>query len=338
MNLNTENIQQDRAWEKIILKYTKPDWRKSLWQIINSFVPYVILWYLMFRSLQYSYWLTLLLSLVAAGFAVRLFIIFHDCGHGSFFRSKRLNDIMGKAIGILLFTPYSRWHYNHKIHHSTAGNLDKRGGGDIWTLTVKEYMSATKRERLNYRLYRNPWFMLTFGTVLILGIKNRFSRKQMQQKDKMNIYFTNVMILLVVIGMSMLIGLKAYLLIQIPIIFISHSVGIWLFYVQHQFDDVYWEKGQEWDYKDAAIEGSSFLKLPVVLQWFTGNIGFHHVHHLSPRIPFYNLPRCHYENSMFHDIKPMTILSGLKALNLRLWDDISGRMITFSQMPVLRKV
>jgi omega-6 fatty acid desaturase (delta-12 desaturase) len=290
----------------------------------------------MYYSLQYPFWVTLLLAVPAAGFLIRLFIIFHDCGHGSFFKSKKTNDIVGKILGVVLLTPYSPWHYSHKLHHSSAGNLDKRGDGDVWTLTVEEYEASTKGQQLYYRLYRNPWFMFTVGALLMVLVKNRFTRKRMSQTDKNNIYLTNVLVLIMAGSISLLIGVKAYLLIQIPIILISHCIGIWLFYVQHQFDDVYWDNGLQWDYKNAAMEGSSFLKLPRVLQWFTGNIGFHHVHHLSPRIPNYNLARCHYENDLFKDIVPMTLRSSMKTLSLRLWDNVSHRMLTFRQMGTIR--
>ena len=332
------NIQKDRSWEKIIMQYNKPVLRKSVWQIINSFIPFVGLWFILVWSLQYPYWLTLLLSLPAAGFTIRLFIIFHDCGHQSFFKTKKANDLVGKIMGILTFTPFTPWHNSHRIHHSTAGNLDKRGVGDVWTLTVEEYETASKRVRLYYRLYRNPWFMFTIGSLYMVLVKNRFTNKRMDREAKRNVYFTNVMILAISAILSLFIGLKSYLLIQVPIIIFAHSIGIWLFYVQHQFDDVYWDHGQQWDYKSAAIEGSSFLKLPVVIQWFTGNIGFHHIHHLSPRIPNYNLPSCHYENEFFSSIEPVTLLSGLKTLNLRLWDNISKRMITFRQLAHMRRV
>jgi len=282
----TENIpQEDRSWERIIMKYNRPDLRKSLWQISNTFIPYVGIWYLMVLSLQYPYWLTLLLSLPASGLLIRMFIIFHDCGHGSFFRSKKTNDIVGNIFGILTFTPYSAWHYSHRVHHATSGNLDKRGVGDIWTLTVDEYLACSKRNRLVYRLYRNPIIMVTIGSLYLLLISSRFTKKRMSRQERLNVYITNIGMLLTAGLLCLLIGVKAYLLIQLPIILIAHGAGIWLFYLQHQFDEVSWERSQTWDYKAAAIGGSSYLKLPAILQWFTGNIGFHHVHHLSPKIP-----------------------------------------------------
>jgi omega-6 fatty acid desaturase (delta-12 desaturase) len=291
----------------------------------------------MYKSLIYPYWVTFLLSFLAAGFLVRLFIIFHDCGHGSFFRSQKANGIVGKLIGILAFTPYSPWHYNHKIHHATAGNLDKRDVGDVWTLTVNEYINSSKRRRLKYRLYRNPFVLFIFGAVFVMLINNRLTKKWMKGEERSNVYITNIGIILMAGVISSLIGIKAYLLVQLPILVVSQSIGLWLFYVQHQYEDVFWEKNENWDYKRAAIEGSSFLKLPPILQWFTGNIGFHHVHHLSSRIPNYNLARCHYENDLFRHLKPITLFSSFRTLKLRLWDEASRQMVSFSKIAVARK-
>ena len=326
------NIHTEQSWHEIIMKYNKPDLRKSIWQILNTFIPYVGLWILMYLSLDYPYWVTLLLTLPAAGLLIRLFIIFHDCGHGSFFHTRRVNDLVGKIIGVLTFTPYSPWHYNHKVHHATSGNLDKRGTGDVWTLTVDEYRALSKWDRFLYRIYRNPLIMFTFGSVFVVLIKNRFAKKEMNKQGRMNVYVTNVGILLLASSLSLVIGIKAYILIQMPIIIFAHCAGLWLFYVQHQFEDVSWDTGEVWDYKTAAVEGSSFLKLPAVLQWFTGNIGFHHVHHLSPLIPNYNLARCHYENELFRNVKPMTLFSSFKTLKLRVWDEATRQMISFRKM------
>jgi omega-6 fatty acid desaturase (delta-12 desaturase) len=330
------NNQQanDRSWQKVIMKYNHPDVRKSLWQICNSIIPYLILWYLMVQSLKISYIITLLLAIIASGFLVRIFIIFHDCGHGSFFKTKKANDIVGMICGILAFTPYYRWHNLHYGHHATALNLDKRGIGDVWTMTVNEYKSSSKWKRFVYRGFRNPYVMFTVGPLFMILIQNRFSKKSMTPKERWNMYFTNFILLLMSVEMSLLIGVKAYLFILLPVILISHAIGLWLFYIQHQFEDVSWERTDTWDYKTAAIKGSSFLKLPVILQWFTGNIGFHHLHHLSPRIPNYNLARCHYENAIFEEVRPITLLSTLKALRLSLWDEANRQLIRFKKLSI----
>lgn len=286
----------------------------------------------MYKSLEYSYWLTLLLSFIASGFLIRLFIIFHDCGHNSFFRSRRANKIIGILTGLLSFTPFHPWHRAHAIHHATAGNLDKRGSGDVLTLTVEEYLKSSKWKKFIYRAFRNPFIMFTIGPLFVVFLQNRFSSKKMSHPEKMNVYLTNAAILLMAAGISFLIGIKAFLLIQLPIILIAHSFGLWLFYIQHQYDDVSWERGDVWDYKEAALNGCSFLKLPVVFQWFTGNIGFHHVHHLSSRIPNYKLSACHYENEMFRNVKPVYFLSTFRALTLSLWDESRQKLISFREM------
>ena len=288
----------------------------------------------MVQSLQSSYLITLFLILIASGILVIIFIIFHDCGHGSFFKSKKVNNIVGIICGILAYTPYHKWHSQHLAHHATTVNLDKRGIGDVWTMTVNEYLNSTKWKRFIYRSFRNPFIMFTVGPLFMILVQNRFSKKNMTSQERWNIYFTNIVLLLMATGMSFLIGLKAFLLIQVPLILIAHTIGLWLFYIQHQFEDVSWDRTGSWDYKTAAIEGSSFLKLPVILQWFTGNIGFHHVHHLSPRIPNYNLARCQNENDLFKDVKPITLLSTFKALNLSLWDEANGQLIRFRKVTV----
>lgn len=336
MNTINSNLQENRSWEKIVMKYAKPDLGKSIWQILNTFIPYLGVWYLMILSLNYSYLWTILLAIPAAGLLIRLFIIFHDCGHGSFFKSKKANDIVGKILGVLTFTPYTAWHYSHKVHHATSGNLDKRGTGDVWTLTVNEYLSASKWKRFTYKMYRHPLVMFLFGSIYSVLFRNRITKKYMSRADKINVYLTNIGLLMIAVSLSLLIGLKGFLLIQIPIIIIAHCAGIWLFYVQHQFDDVSWERTNSWDYQKAAVEGSSFLKLPVILQWFTGNIGFHHIHHLSSKIPNYSLARCHYENDLFKEIKPLTLLSSFKTLNLRLFDETTQQLITFRKLALIR--
>jgi acyl-lipid omega-6 desaturase (Delta-12 desaturase) len=327
-----ENIPDERSWEKVIMKYNHPDIKKSLWQLSNSILPYLFTWYLMYRSLDYSYWITILLSLVASGFLIRIFIIFHDCGHRSFFTSTKANTFTGILTGILTLTPYYIWHHQHKIHHSTSGNLDKRGTGDVWTMTVDEYLNSTPWKKLVYRTFRNPFMMFIAGPVFLVLFQNRLTRKGMTKQERWNVYFTNTVIVAIAALLSAVIGLKAFLLIQLPIAFFAHSMGIWLFYIQHQFDNVEWERQTNWDYKIASLRGSSFLKLPSVFQWFTGNIGFHHVHHLSSRIPNYYLSRCHYENDLFSDIQPLRFSSLINAFTLRLWDETSSKMISFSKL------
>jgi len=326
------NSTNQPSWREIILKYAQPNLRASLWQITNTLIPYLGLLFLMYLSLEVSYFLTLFLSVFAAGFMVRLFIIFHDCGHGSFFKSSKLSDFVGIVLGILTFTPYYKWHRAHKIHHATVGNLDKRGTGDVWVLTVDEFQHVPKWKRRFYRVYRNPFIMFLIGSPLIFLVLNRLTNKHLNRKERLNVYFTNFVLSLILVLMYFTIGIKAYLMIQLPIIFIGSVMGVWLFYVQHQFEGVHWYRQNEWDYKTVAIQGSSFYKLPKILQWFSGNIGFHHIHHLSPKIPNYKLAECHQEGSIFSEIDPITIKTSLKTMKLRLWNEQSRKLISFKEL------
>jgi len=320
-----------KSWIQIISKYNQPDVRRSIWQIINSLGPYLVLWYVMYLSLSVSYWLTLGLSFIAAGFLVRMFIIFHDCGHGSFFKSRKANKIVGTILGSLVFTPYERWHLDHAIHHSTVGNLDKRGIGDVMTLTVDEYQALSRSKKLYYRIYRHPVVLFAIAPFILFVVWFRFTKKSMKKPERQSVYITNLILLLFGGGISLLIGLKSFLIIQLPVAFIATSAGVWLFYVQHQFDDVVWNRTGDWDYKTVALEGSSFMKFPKLIQWFTGNIGFHHIHHLSPKIPNYNLEKCHKENQVFQPDKPVTFIPSLRTMRLRLWDEKLRRLISFRQ-------
>ncbi|NVO10320.1 MAG: fatty acid desaturase [Bacteroidales bacterium] len=330
--LNSDIVDTNSNWIKVVMKYNFPSIFKSWWQVVNSVVPYFLLWVLMVYSLDISYWITLLLSVFAAGFLIRIFIIFHDCGHGSFFKSDRLNRLVGIPLGLLSFTPYHRWHHDHKEHHATVGNLDKRGVGDVQTLTVEEYQKLSKWKKFGYRIYRNPIFLIGVAPLLLFLIQNRLPKAYMNRKEHIYLQLSNLAMVLIVFLMIWAIGWKAYLLIQIPITYISSVHGVWLFYVQHQYDSVKWERADKWDYKTIALQGSSYFKLPFLLQWFTGNIGFHHIHHLSPRIPNYKLAKCHKENPIFHNQKPITFFSSLKSLRLKLWDEKNQRLVGFSEI------
>ena len=329
-----QNLIEDSKpeWIRIILRYRVPDPAKSWWQVINSVGSYIILWVLMVLSLNISYWLTLALSVFAAGFQVRIFIIFHDCGHGSFFKSDRLNKIVGIITGLIVFTPFHKWHHDHKIHHQTVGNLDKRGVGDVKTLTVDEYIKLTKLQRFSYRFYRNPFFLFGLAPILLFAISNRFTKKYMSGKEKLYVHLTNLAFFGSIFLLILAIGWKAFLLIQLPVLYIASAHGIWMFYVQHQFRHVKWVTTENWDYKTIALEGSSMFKLPVLLNWFTGNIGYHHIHHLSPMIPNYNLKKCHNENPVFQDIKPITFFTAFESLLLRLWDEKRQMLVGFNEI------
>ena len=323
------------SWQKIVSKYQGPEKRSSAWQLVNSLVPYAILWYLTYRSLAVSYWLTLGFTILAAGFLVRVFIVFHDCGHGSFFKSKKASSFWGFIAGVLTFTPYHQWRFGHAVHHASCGDLDRRGVGDVWTLTVREYLDLSPWKRLAYRVYRNPLAMFTVGAMYFFLVRNRFPTKNAAKRERHSVYWTNLAVLIVIAAFSLGIGFTSYVLVQAPISVIAMVSGVWLFYVQHQFEGVYWERHEKWDYTKAALEGSSFYKLPKVLQWFTGNIGFHHIHHLSPRIPNYKLEKCHKENPIFQQPKMITLLSSLKSLSLRLWDEDAHRLVGFGLLKVI---
>jgi len=314
---------------KNIERYLKPSIGRSIWQITNTFIPYVGLWILIVYSLSVSYWLTAFLIILAAGFLVRLFIIFHDCGHGSYFKSAKANKMVGMFFGILSFTPWDKWHNQHHRHHGSVGNLDKRGVGDVWTMTKEEYQASTKWNRLKYRIYRNPLVMFGIGSLYVFLIQNRLTREGMSKKERLNVYFTNVALLLLVIAMSLAIGFVNFLVIQFSILYIAAISGLWLFYLQHQYEDVTWFRNKDWNYRTVAIEGSSFVKFPKLLQWFSGNIGFHHIHHLNARIPNYYLNKCYRENKIFKEVKPVTFLLALKSLRLRLWDEQIQKMVSF---------
>ncbi|WP_079909894.1 fatty acid desaturase [Paenibacillus sp. 32352] len=327
--------EQD-GWRKDIAPYERPRIKSSVWQIINTVVPFFLLWYLAYVSLSVSFWLTLLLAIPAGGFLVRIFIIFHDCCHKSFFRNKAANEIIGTITGIMTCCPYNQWRHSHSVHHATSGNLNKRGTGDIWTLTVEEYGASSFPKRLLYRLYRNPLVMFGLGPIYIFLIDYRFNRRNAGFKERMNTYITNLSIVGTAALLCWSIGWQSFLMVQGPIFFISGAAGIWLFYVQHQFEDTYYENEEHWDYVQAALKGSSFYKLPRILHWITGNIGFHHIHHLSPRVPNYYLEHAHNANPVLRDVNTITLLTSLKSLKFRIWDEDSKQFVGFKHMKQLK--
>jgi acyl-lipid omega-6 desaturase (Delta-12 desaturase) len=318
-------------WRDALAPYAKPHLGRSLVDLATSVVPYLALSVAMYVSLGVSYLLTLALAIPASGFLVRTFILFHDCSHGSFLPSKRANIWLGVVLGLLVYSPFLRWRHDHAIHHATSGDLDRRGGGDVRTLTVAEYGAMSPRSRLAYRLFRNPAVMFGVGPIVALLIGPRIVSRSARPRLRRSVIGTNVALALIVGALCWLIGWGDFLLVQGPTVLLAGSAGIWLFFVQHQFEDAYWESTEGWSYADAALRGSSYLKLPRVLQFFSGNIGLHHVHHLSARIPNYNLQRAHDENPIFHEVPVLTLRDGLRAVRLKLWDEDRGRMVTFAQ-------
>lgn len=322
------------GWQALVRKYSKPDLRKSIWQVVNSFGGLLISWVVLYYSLSVGYWLTLLLAIPAAGFLVRIFIIQHDCGHNSFFESKHVNDIVGITCSIFTFIPYFYWRKSHAIHHAHHAELEERGIGDVWTLTVEEYYTASKWKQFAYRVYRNPFFLFLLAPTLYFVVLMRFpssDAKHWTKQEVASFWWTNLMLAGKIALLSAFFGFGNTIAIVAPLIAVASCVGTWLFYVQHQFERTYWDHTPQWDYTLAAMHGSSYYKLPPILQWMTGNIGFHHIHHLSPRIPNYRLQQVHEENPMFQQVTQLTIASSLKTISLTLWDEERRRLVTFRE-------
>jgi acyl-lipid omega-6 desaturase (Delta-12 desaturase) len=319
-------------WRQIVAKFQVPSTPRAVWQIVNTLVPYALLWYAMYLVHPISRWLVVPLAIIAGAFLVRIFIIFHDCGHGSYFKSGVANDLTGFLAGILTFTPYYHWRWEHNIHHATAGHLDKRGVGDIWTLTVQEYLEASRWHKFAYRLARNPFVLFVVAPLYLFLLRQRFPSGNSNARERHSVWAMNAALAAMVVSLSLVFGWKTYLLIQLIILMVGGGAGVWLFYVQHQFEGAYWERDQDWDFTAAALKGSSFYKLPKVLQWFSGNIGFHHIHHLSARIPNYHLERCHRADPLFQQVKPVTFLASFKSLTFRLWDERRRKLISFGEL------
>jgi omega-6 fatty acid desaturase (delta-12 desaturase) len=331
---NSPTIPDKTVWNALVAKYQGTNTWQSIWQVVNSFIPFCLIWYVMYLSLAYSYWLTLALALPAAGFLVRIFIIQHDCGHGSFFKSRKASDFLGSVCGLLTLTPYHYWRKCHAIHHASAGSLAERGIGDIYTMTVKEYLQLSIWERLKYRIYRHPLIMFVLAPSFLFFVLYRIpvAAPKSWKRERISVHGTNLALALVIIGLSFLIGFKSFLLIQLPVAILAATMGTWMFFVQHQFEDTYYASGDNWDYTLAALKGSSYYQLPKVLQWFTGNIGFHHIHHLSPRIPNYCLQKCHEENPLFQQVVVLTVWTSLQTILLSLWDEDQNKLVSFSHL------
>jgi len=320
----------------VVAPYQHADLRRSLWQVVNTFVPYLLLWNLMYWSLAYSYWITLALAVIAGGFLIRIFIILHDCGHGSFFASKTANDILGSICGVLTFTPYFQWRHDHAVHHATAGDLDRRGGGDVYTLTVAEYRRMSAWERFQYRVLRHPLVMLTVGAAWAFILSQRVPLPRSRRRERRSVYATNIALLVIILVLSVTIGFRAYLLIQLPVALFAAMVAVWLFYCQHQFEGTYWARHPDWDFEIAALHGSSYFRMSKVVQWFTGNIGFHHVHHLNPRVPNYYLQACHNAHPRFQEATTITFWTSRKFFALKLWDEERQQLVGLRELRAVK--
>lgn len=317
--------------KSIIKPFSKPSTSKSTLQIINTLIPYILIVISMYLLLKYNvpYIFVLLISFLAALFLVRIFILFHDCTHNSFLSSRKAMNIWGHIFGVLTFTSFLKWKKEHMTHHSTVGNIEKRGIGDVWTLTVSEYNSASSLKRFGYRLYRNPIVLFAIGPLYIFLINQRFPSKKTNKKEWISLIITNLSILTIIIVTSLTIGLKYYLLIQLPIIFFASSMGVWMFYIQHQYEEVYWESNDKWSVTDAALHGSSVYKLPIILEWFTGYIGYHNIHHLNAKIPNYNLKKVFKSSIEFRKGRIITLFRSFRLSMLFLYDEKKKRLISY---------
>jgi omega-6 fatty acid desaturase (delta-12 desaturase) len=316
----------------VVARYQKPSVRQAVWQVLNTVVPFIGTWILMYFSIQVSWLLTLPLAVLAGGLLIRTFILFHDCCHGSFFKSQAANDALGRVTGLLTLTPYFHWRWEHALHHATSSNLNRRGIGDIWTMTVREYREASRLKRIAYRVVRNPVILFGVGPLVLFFVLHRMVSPQAPLRERRSAHLTNLGVALMFAGLIALFGLKEFLFIQITILLVGGGAGVWLFYVQHQFEDTYWETDKNWDFVAAAVRGSSYYRLPKWLQWFSGNIGFHHIHHLSSRIPNYHLERCHNSEPLFQAVPAMTLSRSLKSLKLRLWDEERRKLVGYEML------
>jgi len=325
---------EHKQWLKILARYREPDPRRSLYELAITAVPFFALWALMLLCLDVGYWLSLIIAVPAAGFLVRLFMIQHDCGHGSFFRRAAANHWVGRAIGVLTLTPYDYWRRTHAIHHAGSGNLDRRGTGDVATLTVAEYLNLPRWRRLGYRLVRNPLILLAIGPIYLFLLKHRLPVELMDGGKEVWIsaIATNLAIGGLVLGMGWAIGFQEVLLVQLPITLLASSIGIWLFYVQHQFEDTYWDHQEDWSFHAGAMQGSTFFDLPAPLRWFTANIGMHHIHHLVSRIPSYRLGEVLRDHPELREVSRLTLRDSFRCFRLALWDEQQRRLVSFREV------
>jgi acyl-lipid omega-6 desaturase (Delta-12 desaturase) len=317
-------------WYAAVAAFARADTRRATWQLVETLVPYAAIWAAMAWLVRVHPLAALALTLPAAGLLVRVFILFHDCCHGSLFPSARANRFVGYITGLLTLTPFERWQRAHAQHHATVGDLDRRGVGDVWTLTVSEYLAATRLQRFFYRVFRNPLVMFGAGPVFVFVFQHRFCPRHAGSRERFSVHFTNLASAALATAVIMSIGFWNFVLLIVPVGFMGGAAGIWLFYVQHQFENVYWSRHESWDPWRAALAGSSYYKLPKVLQWVTGSIGLHHIHHVQPRIPSYALQRCQDRVPVLQEVPPLTVRASLRLLRMRLWDEAQQRMVRFS--------
>lgn len=331
---NGDGVLHARRWQRILANYSTPNRLRSIAELAITALPLILLWTAAWFTFSLGHaWASLLIAIPAAGFLVRLFMIQHDCGHGTFFAGRLANDWVGRVIGVLTLTPYDCWRRSHAIHHATTGNLDRRGIGDLDTLTVREYRALSWLGRLKYRLYRHPLIMFGVGPAYLFLLQQRLPVGLMRNgwQPWASTMATNLAIAVIVAVLTWFIGIKAFLLVHLPITLLAGTAGVWLFYVQHQFEHTAWDRNESWNLHQAALHGSSHYELPAVLRWFTANIGIHHVHHLSSRIPYYRLPRVLRDYPELRDVGRITLLQSFQCVRLVLWDEAQRRLVSFRE-------
>ena len=328
-----------RDWVQILARYREPNHTRSTFELVITACSFVALWFLTWAALGLGYWASLLVAVPAAGFLVRLFMIQHDCGHGSFFRHRAANDWVGRVIGAVTLTPYDVWRSSHAVHHASQGNLERRGIGDITTLTVQEYLALPRWRRFGYRLYRNPVVMFVLGPAYLFILQQRLpiGSPRGGWQAWFSAMATNAAIALIIVALMWLVGVQPFLLVHLPIALLASSIGVWLFYVQHQFEDTFWAENSGWTKPEAALHGSSHYDLPGVLRWFTANIGVHHVHHLCSRIPYYRLPQVLRNHPELKGVGRLTLLQSFSCVRLVLWDESRRRLISFRELAERRR-
>ncbi|WP_018951979.1 fatty acid desaturase [Thioalkalivibrio sp. AKL12] len=337
-----EPADDPRALQRALSAYRTPLLARSVFELVVTVIPFGLFWFLTWASVSAGYWIGLVLAIPAAGFLVRLFMIQHDCGHGSFFPSRRANDWVGRALGIFTLTPYDFWRRTHALHHAHSGNLDRADEGSIDTLSVREYQALSASQRLRYRLYRHPLILFGLGPVYLFMLSNRLPVGFLRAgwMPWLSTMGTNAGIALVVVGMMWLVGAGTFLLVHLPIAVLAGAIGVWLFYVQHQFENTRWAHDEAWSFQETALYGSSYYELPAVLRWMTANIGIHHVHHLASRIPFYRLPEVLEDHPQLRKISRVTLKQSLHCARLALWDEERQRLVPFehasTQTPPVR--
>lgn len=331
---NVRITPDSRALAQVLAPYRRPNGARGVLELVITAVPFGLIWILMWATLDTGYWICMLLAVPAAGFLVRLFMIQHDCGHGSFLPHRVANDWVGRVIGVVTLTPYDFWRRTHALHHASSGNLDRRGIGDIDTLTVREFLALPRWRQLLYRLYRHPIVMFGVGPSYLFILRHRLPMGMLRSgwQPWLSTMATNVAIAILVATMIWLVGVKSFLLVHLPIMLLAASIGVWLFYVQHQFEDTFWAQDEDWNFQEAALHGSSHYDLPSVLRWFTANIGVHHVHHLCSRIPYYRLPRVLQDHPQFAVAGRLTLFQSLRCVRRVLWDEGRRRLISFREL------